>query len=521
MAVPTKTYSVQPRFLGRDIVQPATGWGWVDWLLRTYRQSHLPPYGSWQRDVYLAEVWKIEPILAGIFNAFMERCQTRQWKITGGRNNAMRAARMLNDSEGGNGFSYLVALGAGDFMFTDKGWFLEKGRKRKGATIGPVLSLQQLDSTRMVRDYSQKGQQRRATWHYLPEKGEAIPIPDDNMIRIIPTPSGRDRYRGIGYCAASRLYDALEMMLGFLIYYRQKIGNLPPQLIAIINGMGMEQFKNAKSAYETGRRQDDSDIYPGIFFLGSNDPSNPLSITTTQFAGLPDGFDWFAFAEWWVKVIALNVGEASGDYWLLQHAGIGQAGYAVQAQMARGRGSGRFVYETEYRLNIEVMPFGTRFSFDAPDDEQDQESADILATNMTTIERMAKAGAERGEFIYTIEEIRAKSVELDILDPETAGMDVPAEFGAILKRYAGVGEPQVHILSDYSTIEIQPLITGKTADAARNLYHILEGYYAPYVATRLASGNGTGRSAPPLPAEAGDAADPAQFLAVGEPDAGL
>lgn len=490
MAIPTKTYSVQPRFAGRS-VQP-TGWAWIDYLFRTFRKSNIPAYGTWQRDVYLAEIWKIEPILAGIYNAFIERVQTRQWKVTGGRINATRGARALNASEGGLGFEYMLGLWAGDFIHTDKGVFGEKGRRRKGAIVGPVLSLQHIDATRMVRNFRRDTlptprKQSFAHWVYLPQEGEPVRVPDQNLIRIIPQPSGRDKFRGQGYCATSRIHDALEMMLGFLIYYRQKIGNLPPQLIAIINGMTMEQFEAAYAAYEVGRKTKDSDVYPGIFFLGSDDPATPVSITTSQFSGLPDGFDWMQFAEWWVKVAALNIGEASGEYWLLQHAGIGQAGYAVQSQTARGRGAGKFIYDVGMRLNLEVMPHGATFSFDAPDDEQDQQRAEILATNMATIERMAKSGAERGELVFTVDEIRQAAIEIGVLDQEVAGEDVPFAVGAMLKSVVQIDEPQIHVCSDGRIIEIKPLLTGKSADAARELYKVLEGYYVPRMQHKVAS----------------------------------
>ena len=482
MVTNTKVYSIQPRFT-RGLVAPATGWAWVDYLFRSYSKSKLPAYGTWQRDVFLAEVWKQEPVLAGVFNAFIERVQTRQWKVSGARNKAMRSVRLLNGAEGGQGFGFFLGLQAADFLITDKGAMAEKGRQRKGATTGPVMGLQHLDATRMVMNYDLKDKRRQpGRWVYLPQEGEPVAVPNANLLHIIPAPSGRDRFQGLGYCTMSRLYDAMEMMIGFLTYYRQKIGNLPPQLIAILNGMSKEQLDSAYRNYQMERANKDSDVYPGVFFLGSDDPANPVTLTTTQFAGLPDGFDWNTFADWWVKLVALNIGESAGDYWLLQHMGLGGGqGYVVQQEMARGRGSGRFVFEMETKINVEVLPIGVEFSFDAPDDEEDARKADILSTNIVSMLNMAKAGAERGEFLYTIDEIRDKSVELGVLPSAATGREVPTSLGVMLKRYAGLDEPQVYVTSDYRTIEIAPHITGKTADIARELYMLLEGYYAPRV----------------------------------------
>jgi hypothetical protein len=468
-----KVYSIQPRFVKG--VAHAEGWAWVDFLLSTYRKTNLPAYGSWTRDVYLAEVWKAEPITAGIFNAYMERLQTRQWKVTGGKISASRAARLLHESEGGEGLSRLLGLAGGDFIFTDKGFFGEKARRRKNSTFGPVLGLQHLDSTRLVRNYDRK--EKRSGWYYLPDEDKAVLVPDENLLRIIPAPSGRDRFRGLGYCAMSRLYDALEMMIGFLQYYRQKIGNLPPEIIAIFNNMTEEQIKQAYQSYLQRRTAENSDFYPGVMTLGSDDPSNPVKVDIVSLTGLPESFSWMNFQEWWVKAVSLNVGEASGEFWLLQHAGIGQKGYEVQAQVARGRGTGSFAYQFETKINTDVMPNGVTFKFDAKDDEQDRERAEILGRNVATIERMAKAGAERMDFVFTVGEIRQTAIDIGVLDPEIAGEDVPTVLGAILKSAAR--QEVVTITSNYEVIPARPLLTGKTADRARELYELLEGWYVP------------------------------------------
>lgn len=474
-----KVYSIQPRFIHGNVA--TGGWAWVDYLFSNYTKEKLPPYGSYDRDAYLAEAWKHEPILSGILNAYTERLQTRQWTVTGGKINATREARKLHDAEGGKGFTYYIGLEGLDFLATDKGAWAELGRRRKGSTFGPVLGIQHLDSVRMVRSYDRN--KKTAFWYYLPEYGEAVAIPDENLLRIIPAASGRDRFRGFGYCAVSRLYDALELMIGFLQYYRQKIGNLPPQWVAIWSGISREKLETAYRTYMMERQNKESEIWPGVFNLGNDDPLNPVSLSLQSLIGLPESFDWDVMQEWWAKVVVLNIGEAIGDYWLIRHAGIGGGqAYSVQAEKARGRGTGRFIHEVELRFNTEIMPVGVTFKFDAPDDEQDKLAADILSTNMQTIERMARAGMERGEFVFTIEEVRKSAIEWGVIDPEIAGEDIPSVIGAMLKSHLpdnGEFEPQVRVNNSLQIFPIRHKFAGKTADAARNLLYLLEKCYIP------------------------------------------
>lgn len=401
--------------------------------------------------------------------------------VTGGKIRAPKAARMLHGTEGGKGFTYYIGLEGLDFLATDKGAWTELGRGRKGSIFGPVLGIQHLDSVRMIHSLDKT--KKVAQWYYLPEYGEAVPIPDENLIRITPAASGRDKFRGLGYCAVSRLYDTLELMIGFLQYYRQKIGNLPPQWIAIWDNLSRDKLETAYRAYMAGRANDQSDLWPGVFNIGSDDPLNPIRLNLTSLVGLPESFDWNTMQEWWAKVVILNIGEAIGDYWLIQHAGIGGGqAYSVQAEKARGRGTGRFIHEVELRFNTEIMPVGVTFKFDAPDDEQDERRAEILSTNMQTIVNMAKAGMERGEFVFTIEEVRKSAIEWGVIDPEIAGEDVPMVIGAVLKSHLkdnGDFEPQVKVNNSLQIFPIRHKFTGKTADAARDLLHLLEKCYIP------------------------------------------
>ncbi|MHA2065737.1 MAG: hypothetical protein ACXABY_15275, partial [Candidatus Thorarchaeota archaeon] len=270
MAKP-KIYSVQPRF--KTGHRPG-GWSLVDGIFRVGIGAdwQLPPYGTEVRDIYLAESWKNEPMIAGAFSTWVEKAQTTNWKVSGGRNNARLYANLFADADGSWGLHQ--GWCAGDELYTDKGSMEELGRVTARSTTGRVMGLSHLDSTRMVR-LGKPGQ----TWRYYPELGKPVNIPDENIIQIMSQPQGRDRFRGYGYCAMSRLYDAKQLMLGYLTYFRQEIGDIPPELAVIINGLPASAVEDSLTKYKFDREGKGNSIYPKIWWLGNDDPSSQVSMS--------------------------------------------------------------------------------------------------------------------------------------------------------------------------------------------------------------------------------------------------
>lgn len=161
-----KIYTVQPRFKVGD---PAGGWSVVDGIFRMGLGSDgytIPPYGTEVRDLYLSEAWRDEPMTAGAFSTWIEKAQTSEWKITGGRNNVRHYAGVLADADGGRGWTHHQGMVAGDYLWCDKGGFEELGRSSPKATVGRVLGIQHVDSTRLV-----KTGKLGAYWRYYPERG--------------------------------------------------------------------------------------------------------------------------------------------------------------------------------------------------------------------------------------------------------------------------------------------------------------------------------------------------------------
>lgn len=492
----TKIFSIQPRFKFGD--QPQ-GWGLVEGLFNLGKD--LPPYGSQLRDAYLSWEWMREPMTAGVISTWIEKTQTVNWKIIGGRNNANMYASMLHSADK-DGWTYHEGVCALDYLTTDKGSMEELGRSAledeqlireledynkqfiqksdiqnfrnlegllNRASSGRVTGIQHLDSTRMIK-IGLPGMR----WRYYSDYSTPISIPDNNIIQITSVPMGRDRYRGFGFCFLSRVIDAKNLMLGYLNYYRQEIGDLPPELIAIINGLSGTAFQDILNKYKIDKQAKGLDEYGKIMWLGSDDPMSPVKIDLVSLINHTKSFDYPNMVEWWIKVLSLNVGEDVGEFWLLQK-GESKTVQSIQAMKAKAKGVVRYLKEKERKYNIKIMPFGTRFEYDNPDDDADKLRADILAININNLNSLAKIGVDRQDPAYTIEQIRDLAIQWEIIPHDLSGEEVPHVIGAVMKEIAG--EDSWIVDNNFREYRVKPLLKGKEQDQARFVYNILQDIY--------------------------------------------
>jgi hypothetical protein len=490
-------FTVQPRFKIGDY---PTGWALVDGIFRF--GDIVPAYGTEYRDAALAVAWFGEPMIAGVFSTWIEKAQTINWKVTGGRNSANHYARLFNNADNGAGWTYHEGVTGLDYLTTDKGSFEELGRDSltdemvqtlqsiyeririnqssdadlstlnsiiNQATTGKVVDIQHLDSTRLIR-IGLPGMR----WRYYPDNRYPVALPDLNIIQITSMPSARDRWQGFGHCALTRLLDAKQLMLGYLTYYRQEIGNLPPELVAIINGLPETTVRDSLANYKREKDNKGLDTYGKIWWLGSDDPMTPVSLNITSLTSPNKAFQYQTMIEWWAKLLALNTGEDVGEYWLLQ-SGESKTVQSIQAMKSEGKGVARYIAEKERKYNTEILPYGTLFEYDNPYDEADRTRADILARNVGTLQVMASIGVDRQDPAYTTEEIRRLGVEWDITPLDFNSDDAPAVFGAVLKSL--YDEDTWVVDRQLQEKQLKPLLSGKEARQAEFVHKALKEVY--------------------------------------------
>lgn len=490
----TKVYTIQPRFTVGDV--PA-GWSLVEGIFRM--GTEIPAYGTLERDTVLARAWQDEPMTAGVIAKWIERGQSVNWKITGGRNQAWHYARMFADADQ-RGWSYFFATGALNYLTTDKGTMDELGRvgitpgmekkwqnmeptspnldsMQKRMVQGPIGGMQHLDATRCVRFGLVD-----MMWRYYPSIEKPVFIPDDNLIQVTSMPNPDDAYRGLGHCAMSRLADAKELMVGYLTFFRQEVGQLPPELAVIINGLShsavtksFKQYKLDREKMLNKRTNDRESIYPGLWWLGSDDPATPVSMSINNLLTPGKNFSYPSMVEWWAKTLALNTGEAVGDYWLMQHPGNANTLMSVQSMKAEGSGVGNYLQEQERELNRKVMPQSANFKYDNTNDQQDKQRADILSTNITNLKDLAEIGGDSP--LFNADELKLLAVDWNIVPSSMVSEDIPTVVESTLKELFQDGLWTVDRY--FNETKLKPVLkSDREREQAAFVYHKMKEWYA-------------------------------------------
>jgi hypothetical protein len=472
----TKTYSFQPRFSPPGDMAIGS-WAWVDYLFNWGTRMDIPVYPSPARDLYLSELWRQEPVLSGAMAVVTDKMSGADWFIKGGKVNANRYATMLHNADT-NGWAQFIALGYQDFLCTNRGTMIELGRKTKTADRGPVLGLQHLDSTRVAYTGNLK-----TPWVYLPEVDNPVEIKANQVIQIMSMPSGRERQRGSGFCAVERLRDTIGMMTGWLAHDRQMVGDLPPEAALIFEGMTLKQVQESYKSYIMRREAkmkgmgENEAKYPGFWMLGSNDPNNPVNVKTVPLKST-GSYNRTEVYDWWIKLIALELQQSVGQFWLIQHIGVTKAVEGIHYEMEKAKGPGRFARELEWQLNWRVLPANVRFEFDAQDDMQDQMHAEILGKQIDNLTKLAKLVAEDEDF-GAAADIKEMAVEWGILPPEVGAETAPTVVGARLKQLAQ--QDAWIVRRDGSQNKVTPVLTNQVAEKFKEVAQVLEVAFAPFV----------------------------------------
>lgn len=434
-----KSLSVQPRF---DESKLKDAYFFVSMFAR--RADDCPPLGDLARDAYLRKIWKTEPIMAGACYAFVSKIRALGWTLEGGRNKASQWHRILQESEGGAGWSVFISKIVEDYLTTDSGGFVELGKKYKN---GPVAALFHIDSVRcqlLGAGYAS----------YRDPEGNQHSLKPGDYAHFCSMPSPDEDLRGKGFCFVSRALKAAKLLLALHKYEAEKLENLPPEGIATITGLTVKQVQKAFELYKARRQSRDQLTFPGILWLIGN-PMAPggagkVSVDLTPFSTLPEQFDRRGLIETYAKTLAADLGVDVNEFWMSERGGFGpsKGEVTIQHAKAKGKGVGEVIVCLERILNWHVLPEGLIFRFDAQDDEDDMMRAEIQKIEISNVKEMAEPLTAEGGLI-TIEEGRELLVAKQILPEEWTYTPQESADGLPLEGLAekSWGEQQIKLHS--------------------------------------------------------------------------
>jgi hypothetical protein len=342
--------------------------------LRTFssRSAAIPEYGSAGEDELYAKIWRTEPILAGAIYSMSAKMTAMSWKVTGKRLNALNIARIFANAAFMDGRSWdgFLASTTQDFYTTNRGVFWETP-KAGNAEYGKLMDIGHIDALACELTGNVEKPMR-----YISEvSGQDLKFNPGEYLHFTSMASPREVNLGIGFCAVARAYRAAKLLIGLHDYDSEKLNNLPPEGVATVSGLTMDEFKDAISLWQAHRRSDNSLTFPQVLWLIGSQPNTEVKVGFQGFSQLPESFDRVDVINQYINTLAMCFGVDAREFWAISSGSLGTASESeIQHLKAKGKGSGEFITITERRLNS-LLPEDADFGYDTQDIEEDATAA--------------------------------------------------------------------------------------------------------------------------------------------------
>lgn len=345
------------------------------WFLTQFSSAidEIPPRGTYNHQVWLDEIWKKEPILAGAVYSMVAKMQSMTWIIKGTRNNARRAAFMVAEAAHliGRDWTGFISPSAQDFYVQNNGVFW--GLLREGGKYGQLSELYYVD-TRCCR---LTGNATYPMYYHSSLVSDEHWYEPQEFIHFTSMPSGNEQELELGASAVFRSARAAKLLMALHDYDAEKLANLPPEGIATVTGMTPKEFRDAIAMWKSQREQRNSLTFPQVLWLVGNNPGATISVDIKSFSTIPESFDRQTIVAQYINTLALCFGVDTREFWAISTGALGTGAESeIQHLKARGKGGGEFLALVERRLNTE-LPSGVTFEFDTSDIEEDKVAAEV------------------------------------------------------------------------------------------------------------------------------------------------
>lgn len=401
--------SVQSRSLGESSPLAMYGTDFFgrsgfDYLLLGYNDGHLPLSRWWSvaRDRELRAYVRKSTALAGITYGRVTAIKNLDWKIVADdkadESKLDDYYEMFEQSHFGEGLRTLVGLYTTDNYTQDNGSFIE--------LIGKGVETRHVDS--FGNQFTAKGELKKenietfasidASWAFRtynrewpvvytnPWSGQIHILHWTRVIARSQFPQSYELGRGVGLCATSRAFQALEIMQASNEYIYEKMTGQSPE-IAIVQNVAIRAIEAAVS--DGAIQADNKGLvrFKGIVFVPSDmNPNAEAKIEKVGIKSTPDGWDREKEMTLALYLIAMAYATDARDLgWPATQTGATKADAEIQDLKTSGRGRSDTIRDLEEVLTNRILPKGLRFEFDVKDDLEDKRKAEIAKIRAETL----------------------------------------------------------------------------------------------------------------------------------------
>lgn len=408
-----QTVQERPDALTGDAIEPYDARSFL--LTMMYEEEGIPAYWSRTRDAWLREFVKRpgNDLLVGTVATVTAKVATTNWYIEGPQRTAnLYRQILLTRSNFFAGWSRYIQAWAWDYLTQDQGGWSERIRQHSGYEIagsyrvaqnlntsGGALGFSNLDNGRMLVS----GDPEYPGVYTPAETNTDILLHRSQLMRIVDSPSPRETLYGIGYCAVSRAITTARILMDIARYERERLSDLPPTGILLINNMSKKQWQDVEKQYDMRQRQQGNRVWRDLLVAMGLDPALPVSAEILSFSSMPEHFDKRTATEIGVYSFALAFRIDPREIWPVSAGTLGTATEAeIMHVKARAKGAGLILTDIERTFNDgHSLPPSLTFHFDFQDTDEDRQSAEIANLKADFINKLTTPDNVTGESLVS------------------------------------------------------------------------------------------------------------------------
>lgn len=338
------------------------------------RTALLPRRGTLAREYALHQLYYNDHslIFRSAVAGLIKRIQSTPWELSGER--AAQYQTMLLQADLGAGWETFLSRVLIPFFRADVGGMIEiigpgdPAKALLGAPVGiaalNALYVQPTGDPIYPAIYS-----GRDGWHKL-HRTRVVQVAD-------AVDSDNDGLIGYGDCALSRYAAAAMRDVHMSRYVETFLDDKPLPGFLLFKNVTRDQEEAAMSRMVRDMMRDDGGDYGRTAVLTDIATDTPAGVEHFAFQGAPEKFDFSAYTELNVKLVALALGVDIQDVWELTGGGIGTGTQSeILAQKSRGKALGRLLKTVERVVN-QTLPHGVDFAFQYQDENEDRARAEL------------------------------------------------------------------------------------------------------------------------------------------------
>lgn len=423
--------------------------------------EQAPPYWSRRRDEWMVSfVTQLgNDLLAGAMSTLIAKVATTNFYIEGPMSLAIAWIKILRDRIGfEEGWTPQVSKWVRGYLNRDAGGLMENLRSGPQDLEGPSMGWAHLDESLCTPT---RDKEYPVVYHH-PERGP-IKMHKSQVSRMVDTPDGRDKFAGVGFCSVSRSIATALILMDIVRYKRERLSDLPPAAILLLNNLTDVQWQDIISNYDTRQHNQGNTTWRDVLVACGYDPAFPISAELFELSSLPEHYDDKVATEVAIYTFALAFRVDPREYWPVSAGPLGTATEAtIQHKKAKAKGEGIIFSYIERILNGPYgLPEVLKFKFDYREDEDDEMQARIVGERISNVRKLWEAspnqpktpeGAPFGSIdtggMISTDEARSLLLRWDCIPPDVLGMSVDIDRVYDIKSWTRTFGPWSRVYLD-------------------------------------------------------------------------